>query len=70
LWAVKAYIEPSTVDYDIVVKITAQRDQGMVVSRGLGFVSKVEVNTAKLLSAEVVDASTLTASEAQLLLAR
>jgi hypothetical protein len=53
-----------------VVKVTAQRDQGMVVSRGIGSVSKVEVNTAKLLNAVVVDASSLSSSEAKLELAR
>lgn len=49
-----------------MVKITAQRDLGMVVSRSIGRVSKVEVNTAKLLNVPLVDISTLSSSEAKL----
>lgn len=32
-WVASAYIKPSAVDYDIMVKISAQRDRGMVISR-------------------------------------
>jgi len=32
-WVASAYIKPSTVDYDIMVKISAQRCRGMVFAR-------------------------------------
>lgn len=45
-----------------MVKITAQRDLGMVVSRSIGRVSKVEVNTAKLLVEPLVDVSAMSSA--------
>jgi hypothetical protein len=47
-----------------MVKITAQRDLGMVVSRSIGRVSRVFVNNAKLLNEPIVDVSTLSSREA------
>jgi len=32
-WVASAYVKPSAVDYDVMVKISAQRDRGMVFTR-------------------------------------